>query len=105
MAARNSSGQNISAGSTISGIITFTVTANDPVVAGQITSGLASVVLKLDGIAVANTGSGGLTYNLNTQNLLSTPHTVQAVATDSAGNSVSSQTFTLGVIGFLAGWQ
>jgi acetyl esterase/lipase len=100
---QNSSGQNLTAGSAIDGNITFTASSTDPIVAGQGTSGLASLQLKLDGTVVASSTNGSLTYTVNTEGLSDSNHVFTAVATDNAGNATQSQPFKLNEAGFTVG--
>jgi hypothetical protein len=73
-----------------SGTITYSATASDPVVGGQVTSGLLSLTLYIDGSLFATTTSGSITTSLDTTKLSNTTHTLVAVAKDNAGNIGSS---------------
>ena len=78
-----------SAGS-VSGTITYSATASDPTVNGQVTSGLFSLTLYVDGSLFATTTSGSIITNLDTTTLSNATHTLTAVAKDNAGNIGSS---------------
>jgi acetyl esterase/lipase len=100
---QNSNGQNLTAGSAVDGNITFTASSTDPIVAGQGTSGLASLQLMLDGTVVATSTNGSLTYTVNTEGLSDSNHVFVAIATDKAGNVAQSQLFKLNEAGFTVG--
>jgi chitodextrinase len=79
-------------GDTLSGTaVTVSASASDPIIAGQITSGLIGVQFRLDGQIV---GSEVLAapYSLvwDTTAVLSGTHTMSAVARDAAGNTATS---------------
>jgi hypothetical protein len=85
-----------SAGS-VSGTITYSATASDPTVAGQVTSGLFSLTLYVDGSVFATTSSGSITASLDTTTLSNATHTLTAVAKDNAGNIGSSSPVSITV--------
>jgi len=86
-------------GSTVADLITVTAVAFDPVVAGQATSGIAGIQLKLDG---ANLGTewtaSPWSYSWNTANTFNGLHTLAAVARDGAGNVGSSSPMSVIVL-------
>jgi hypothetical protein len=82
---------------TDSGTITFSATASDPNVTGQVTSGLKLVTLFVDGSVFATSTSGSISVPLDTTTLTNASHTLTATAIDNAGNNstVSSVTITV----------
>jgi hypothetical protein len=84
-----------SSGQTVSGTITFGVSASDPAVPGQVTSGIFSVTLYIDGSVFASSTNGNYSINLDTTTLTNQTHTLTAMAKDNAGNTGSSQAVTI----------
>ena len=80
----SSSGQNVSA------TISVSATASDQIVTGQVTSGLQSLSLLIDGTVFASTTSGSISANLDTNTLTNTTHTITASAKDNAGNTMTT---------------
>jgi peptidoglycan hydrolase-like protein with peptidoglycan-binding domain len=78
---------------TVSGSsVSIAVSATDPTVSGQTTSGIASVQLKIDGVSVqgGTLTTAPYTGTWNTTNVENGAHTITAVASDVAGNSTTS---------------
>ena len=73
-------------GATVSGTITLSATASDPVVSDQVTSGLSNVVFKIDGTTIGTDTAAPYTYALDTTALSNGTHTLTARATDGANN-------------------
>ncbi|MDR3642143.1 MAG: fibronectin type III domain-containing protein [Candidatus Doudnabacteria bacterium] len=82
---------------TVSGSITFSASASDPTVTGQVTSGLKLITLSVDGSVFATTTSGTVTKSLDTTTLTNTSHTLTATALDNAGNTSQTITITITV--------
>jgi subtilisin family serine protease len=72
------------AGGTVANTVTVQVNASDNV-------GVASVTLYLDDAAVANSPTAALSWSWNTLASVNGAHTLRAVATDTAGNTGSTQ--------------
>lgn len=72
-------------GSTVSGTVTIEVAASDD----RGTSGLRTTLF-INGVQVAGTTGGTLSYKWNTRKAKSGSHTLQAVAVDAAGNRSSA---------------
>ena len=68
-------------GATVSGMVSVSVMASDNVA-------LSKVSLYIDGALVAS-GNGTLSYNWNSRKASAGSHSIQAVATDTAGNSAT----------------
>ncbi len=77
-------------GATVSGVVTVTATATDPV-------GIASVQIYIDGTLAASGSSSPLNYSWNTSNVTNSTHTIYSVATDTSGNTGTSATITVTV--------
>jgi hypothetical protein len=82
---------------TYSGTITLSATASDPVVAGQVTSGLFSVTILVDGTVVASSTSATVSASLDTTTLTNATHTITATAKDNAGNVGNASAITITV--------
>jgi len=82
---------------TVSGTITFSATASDPVVAGAVTSGLKSLAILVDGNVFATSSNGSVSAALDTTTLTNGSHSLTAQAQDNAGNSATSPTVTITV--------
>jgi hypothetical protein len=87
---------------TISGSVSLSASASDPVVSNQTTSGISTVQFKLDGVNLGSaltTPTSGSTYsgNWNTVGVSNGSHAITAVATDGAGNTTTSNTVTVTV--------
>jgi hypothetical protein len=75
--------------------VTITASASDPVISGQISSGVAGVQFKLDGSNLgAEDTAAPYASTWNTAGLSGT-HTLTAVARDAAGHSVTSSSVTV----------
>jgi hypothetical protein len=72
------------AGSRVSGMVTVLVTATDDAGSPGITQ-----ALRIDGVEVATSTGGSLSYRWNTRKAASGTHTLTATARDAAGNSSS----------------
>ncbi|MBI5530202.1 MAG: fibronectin type III domain-containing protein [Candidatus Doudnabacteria bacterium] len=83
-----------SSGQTLSGSITVSASASDPIVGGQVNSGLSLITLLIDGTVFATSTSGTISVSLDTATLLNTSHTLTATAKDSAGNIGTSGAVT-----------
>jgi chitodextrinase len=82
---------------TDSGTITFSATASDPTITGQVTSGLKLVTLYVDGSVFATSTSGTISVPLDTTTLTNGSHTLTASAIDNAGNNSPVSTVTITV--------
>ncbi len=82
---------------TASGIITFSAVASDPTVSGQVTSGLKSLTLLVDGSVFSSTSAGTISVPLDTTTLTNANHILSAQAQDNAGNNASSAFVTITV--------
>jgi fibronectin type 3 domain-containing protein len=82
---------------TVSGTITFSATASDPTVTGQVTSGLKSLTLYVDGSVFATSTTGSITSSLNTTTLSNGSHSLTATAIDNAGNSFTTTAVSITV--------
>ena len=82
---------------TVSGNITFSATASDPVIANQVTSGLKTVTLYVDGSLFASSTTASVSRVLDTTTLTNGSHTLIAQSLDNAGNlsAVASVTITV----------
>lgn len=80
---------------TVSNSITISATASDPAVSGALTSGLANVVFKVDGIVLVTDVSSPYSATLNTATLSNGTHTITARATDNASNLSALATITV----------
>ncbi len=87
---------------TISGSVSLSATAADPVVANQVNSGVATVQFLLDG---SNIGSAltapPYSGTWNTVGVSNGAHTITAVATDGAGNKTTSSAVSVTVNNFI----
>ena len=70
----------------VSGVVTFSANASDPIVGGQVQSGLFSTTLLIDGTIFATSTSGSISKSLDTNGLTNATHTLTAQARDNAGN-------------------
>jgi chitodextrinase len=82
---------------TVSGTLTFSAQASDPTVTGQVTSGLKSLTLYVDGSIFATSSSGSISKSLDTTTLTNTTHTLTAIALDNAGNQSTTATVSITV--------
>lgn len=82
---------------TVSGSITFSATASDPVTSGQVVSGLRWITLFIDGSIFATSTTSPASRSLDTTTLTNGGHTLAASAIDNAGNlsSVASVSVTV----------
>jgi len=71
---------------TVSGTITFSATASDPVVGGQVTSGVNLITLYIDGAVYATSSSTSISKSLDTTTLTNGPHSLYPQSRDNAGN-------------------
>ena len=85
------------AGGTVSGSVTFSASASDPTVAGQVTSGLKSLTLYVDGSIFATSSTGSISVPLDTTTLTNASHTLSAIALDNAGNQSTTATVAITV--------
>jgi chitodextrinase len=83
-----------SSGQTLSGTITVAASASDPVVAGQVNSGIFSTTLLIDGTVFASSSSASVSASLDTSTLTNASHTLTARARDNAGNITTSSAIT-----------
>jgi hypothetical protein len=79
-----------SAGQQYSGNVTISATGSDPVVAGQVSSGIFMVSVYLDNVLFVFSQAGTVSKSLDTTTAVNGSHTVVAVARDNAGNQASS---------------
>jgi len=82
---------------TVSGSITLSASASDPVVAGQVTSGLFQTSILVDTTVYATSSTGSLSQPLDTTTLTNTTHTITARAQDNAGNITTTSAITITV--------
>jgi len=82
---------------TVSGSITFSATASDPVVAGQTTSGLKTITLSIDGSVFATSSTASASKALDTTTLTNASHSLTAIAVDNAGNQSTTATVSITV--------
>ncbi|MDR3642147.1 MAG: fibronectin type III domain-containing protein [Candidatus Doudnabacteria bacterium] len=82
---------------TVSGTITFSATASDPTVTGQVTSGLKLVTLSVDGSVFATSTTGSISKSLDTTTLANASHSLTASAVDNAGNNSTISTISITV--------
>ncbi len=79
----------------VSGSITFSASASDPLAAGQVNSGLFLTSLLIDGTVVATSTSGSISKIIDTTSLLNATHSLVATARDNAGNAASSSAVSI----------
>jgi hypothetical protein len=82
-----------SGGATVSNLVALTANASDNVGG----SGIASVIFRVDGSPVGTVSSGPYTMNWNSTSLPNGTHSVQAVASDVAGNQTTSASVSVSV--------
>jgi hypothetical protein len=82
-------------GQTFSGTMTVSSVASDPTVAGQVTSGLFSQSLLIDGTVFASSSIGNLSASLDTTTLTNNTHALTATARDNAGNNANSSAVSI----------
>lgn len=85
------------AGASVSGTISVAATASDPIVAGQVTSGVSLITVTLDGTVYATSSGTSLSKSLDTTILTNASHTLVATAKDNAGNTSTTATVTFTV--------
>ncbi|MFH1170167.1 MAG: Ig-like domain-containing protein, partial [Candidatus Vogelbacteria bacterium] len=76
-------------GATVSGTITVSVTATDPIVTGQTTSGVREVTLVIDNTALATDSTSPYSFIWDTTAVTNGSHTLFATAEDNAGNQTT----------------
>jgi len=84
-------------GGTVSGSVSFNASASDPIVSGQVNSGLKLITLSVDGSVFATSSSSSISKSLDTTTLTNASHTLTAVAQDNAGNQSSTASVTITV--------
>ena len=82
---------------TVSGTATVSATASDPAITGQVTSGLKTISLLVDGTAFATSTASPATASLDTTALTNGTHVLTATAIDNAGNSFTTSPLTVTV--------
>ncbi|MBI2100629.1 MAG: hypothetical protein HYT47_01250 [Candidatus Vogelbacteria bacterium] len=76
-------------GATVSGTVTVSVTATDPIVANQTTSGMREVTLVIDNTLLATDTTSPYSFVWDTTTLPDGSHTIFATAEDQAGNQTT----------------
>jgi hypothetical protein len=80
-----------------SGTVVFSASANDSAISGQVTSGLKSVTLLVDGSIFATSTASPISKLFDTTILSNGSHSLTAQAMDNAGNSAVSPIVTITV--------
>jgi len=76
-------------GATVSGTVTVAVTATDPTVANQTTSGVRDVTFVIDNVILATDSTAPYSFIWDTTTVANGNHTLLATAEDNAGNSIT----------------